>query len=128
MPCLEDILCYRKTFEEHLHNLRTVFCRLRQFGVKLKDEKCILFEPEVKYLGKVISKKRCKDDPVNTEAIEKLCEPPKTVRTLLKPLVYLGYYWQPVKHFSQKAKPIYQILSLPSKMFPKKNHKSIAKT
>ena len=47
-----------KTFGKHLENLRTVFRRLRQFGVKLEVEKCILFKPEIKYLGKIISEKR----------------------------------------------------------------------
>ena len=54
---LDDILCYEKTFDEHLENLRTVFRRLKQFGVKLKAEKCILFKPEIKYLRKIISEK-----------------------------------------------------------------------
>ena len=71
IPHLDDILCYGKTFDEHLKNLRTVFRRLRQFGVKLKAEKCILFKPEIKHLGKIISEKGYKDDPINTEAIEK---------------------------------------------------------
>ena len=76
---LDDILCYGKTFDEHLENLRTVFCRLRQFGVKLKAEKCLLFKPEIKYVGKIISEKGYKDNPINTEAIKKLCEPPTLV-------------------------------------------------
>ena len=74
-----DILCYGKTFGEHLENLRTVFRRPRQFGVKLKAEKCILFKPEIKYFGEIISEKGYKDNPINTEAIEWLCEPSKTV-------------------------------------------------
>ena len=41
IPYLDDILCYGKTFDKHLENLRTVFCRLRQIGVKLKAEKFI---------------------------------------------------------------------------------------
>ena len=70
IPHFDDVLCYGKTFDEHLENLRTVF--RRQVGVKLKTKKCILFNPEINYLGKIISEKGYKDDPINTEAIEKL--------------------------------------------------------
>ena len=39
LPYLDHILCYGKTFDEHLENLRPVFRRLRQFRVKLKSRK-----------------------------------------------------------------------------------------
>ena len=86
---LEHILCYGKTFDQHLENLRTVFGRLRQLEVKSKSKKCILFKQEIKYLGKIISEKGHKDDPINTKAIEKLREPPKTVGDLRK---LLGFW------------------------------------
>ena len=123
IPYLDDILCYGKTFDEHLENLRTVFRRLRQFGVKLKAEKCILFKPEIKYLGKIISEKGYKDDPINTEASEKLRESPKTVGDLQKLLGFLSYYRESMQNFSRKAKPIYDILPLPSENVSKSNHK-----
>ena len=44
--------------EKLLTNTKTkTFRRLRQIGGKLKAEKCILFKPEIKYLGKIISEK-----------------------------------------------------------------------
>ena len=112
-----------KRLDEHLENLRTVFRRLRQFGVKLKAEKYILLKPEIKYLGKNNSEKGYKDNPINTEAIKKLREPPKTVGDLRKFLGFLGYYRQSIEKFSRKVKPIYDILFLPSEYFSKINHK-----
>ena len=41
-PYLDYILRYGKNFDEHLENLRTVFHRLWQFGVKLKVKKFCL--------------------------------------------------------------------------------------
>ena len=81
-------------------NLRTVFRRLRQFGVKLKAKKCILFEPKIKYLGKIISKKGYRDNPINKKAIKKLRQPAKTVGNLQKFLGPFGYYWQSIEKFS----------------------------
>ena len=123
IPYLDDMLCCGKTFDEHIGNLRTIFCRPRQFAVKLKAEKCILFKPEIKYLGKIISEKGYKDVPINTEAIEKLCEPPKIVGDLRNLLGIMGYYRRSIKIFSRKAKPIHEILSLPSENVSKSNHK-----
>ena len=124
IPYLDDILCYGKTFDKHLENLRTVFRRLRQFGVKLKAEKYVLFKPEINYLGKIIRGKGYKDDPINTEAIDKSRESPKTVEDFRKLLGFLGYYRQSVENVSRKAKPIYDVLSLPSENVSKSNHKS----
>ena len=123
IPYLDDMLCCGKTFDEHIGNLRTIFCRPRQFAVKLKAEKCILFKPEIKYLGKIISEKGYKDDPINTEAIEKLRESTKTVGDLQKLLGFLGYYRQSIEKSSQKPKPIYDILSLLSANVSKSNHR-----
>ena len=82
-----------------------------------------MFKPEIKYLGKIISETGYKDDPINTEAIEKLREPPKTVGDLRKLLGFLGYYRQSIENFSRKAKPIDDILSLPPENVSKSNHK-----
>ena len=71
------VMCYEKSFDEHLENLRTAFPRLRQCGVKAKAEKWILFKPEIKYLGKIISEKGYNDNPINTEAIKNYTNPVK---------------------------------------------------
>lgn len=54
---LDDVLALGKTFEEHLHNLAQVLQRLRQYGIKLKANKCDLFKTEVEYLGRVVGRK-----------------------------------------------------------------------
>ena len=124
IPYLDDILCYGKSFSEHLENLGTVLKRLRQFGVKLRAEKCSFFKSEVKYLGKIINEKGYRDDPITTKAIDKLEQPPKTVGDLQKLLGFLGYYRQSIKDFSRKAKPLYDISSLPSDNQKLKSKKS----
>ena len=48
---------------------------------------------------------------------------PKTMGDLRKLLGFLGYYRQSIENFSQKTKPIYDILSLPSENVSKSNHK-----
>ena len=53
---LDDVLVMGKTFDDHLRNLRYVFERFRQYGLKLKPRKCELFGDHVEFLGRKISK------------------------------------------------------------------------
>ena len=53
---LADILVMGRTFEDHLSNLRSVFDRFRQYGLKLKPRNCDLFQQEVSFLGRTINK------------------------------------------------------------------------
>ncbi|VDH93238.1 Hypothetical predicted protein [Mytilus galloprovincialis] len=45
---LDDILVMGKTFEDHLQNLRSVFERFREYGLKLKPRKCDFFKKKKK--------------------------------------------------------------------------------
>ena len=44
---LDDILVTGQTFQEHMENLRLIFTRLRQAGLKLKPSKCKLVQQKV---------------------------------------------------------------------------------
>lgn len=47
IPYLDDVLCYAKSFEEHVEGIRKVLQALQHHGVKLRPEKCELFHHEV---------------------------------------------------------------------------------
>ena len=111
IPYLDDILCYSSSFTEHKENLRKVLRRLKEHGIKLNPEKCVLFRNEVKYLGKIINKDGYHDDPVSTEALEKLKEIPTTIGELRTKLGFIGYYRSSIKDFSRRAKPLYDLLT-----------------
>ena len=49
-PYLDDILCYAKSFDEHLSNLQRVLHRLKLCGVKLRADKCF-FKARSKTFG-----------------------------------------------------------------------------
>ena len=63
---LDDVLIFGRTFEEHTRNVRVVFDRLTQYGVKLKAGKCHLFQREVQYLDRIVSAEGHRADPADT--------------------------------------------------------------
>eukprot|EP00798_Chlamydomonas_sp_ICE-L_P011986 gene11986-biopygen9957 len=52
---LDDILIFSSNDEEHERHLRIVLQRLEDNHLFIKREKCSFFQPEVKYLGHVLS-------------------------------------------------------------------------
>ena len=55
---LDDILVPGKHFEGHLANLRAVLVRFREYRLKLKPQKCEMFQKEVEFLGTVVGPRR----------------------------------------------------------------------
>ena len=51
----DDILVYSKDMDQHKKHLTTVLSVLRQHELKAKWEKCSFGQPQVEYLGHVIS-------------------------------------------------------------------------
>ena len=41
--CLDDVIAFSKTLEEHVFRLRAVFEKLKEIGLKLKPSKCEFF-------------------------------------------------------------------------------------
>lgn len=52
---LDDIVVFSSSVEQHLQRLDAVLGRLQQEGLKARFSKCVLFQPDVLYLGHVIS-------------------------------------------------------------------------
>ena len=73
--CLDDIMIFGATLEEHLENLCVIFDKLRQHNLKLKLKKCSFLKSETHYVGFVISEEGIKPDQKKVEAIRSLPVP-----------------------------------------------------
>ena len=88
---LDDIVAYGKTFEEHLQRVRVVLERIKDVGLKLKPEKCQLFQKEVDFLGHLVSAVGIKPNPHNIARI-KLWPIPENV-TQVRQILGMGNYY-----------------------------------
>ncbi|RXN39630.1 Retrovirus-related Pol poly from transposon [Labeo rohita] len=111
IPYLDDVLCYAKTFDEHVEGVRKVLRALQKHGVKLRPEKCELFRSEVRYVGRLVSAQGVRIDPKDLDAVRLLAsKTPQTVGDVRKLMGFLGYYRSYIQDFSRIAKPIYELL------------------
>ena len=102
VPYLDDIIVFSSTFEGHIDQLRTVFQRLKKYGVKLKPKKCTMFKREVVFLGRVVSAKGYKLDPSTMAPILRLKDkPPATVKEVRKLMGFLNYYLRYIENFGK---------------------------
>ena len=93
---LDDVIVFSKSFEKHLEHTPQVLQRLRSHGLKLKIEKCKLFQKEVNNLGQIVSLHGYRPYPAKVSAVTTLKgSAPKTVgevRELLGLIGLLGLF------------------------------------
>ena len=65
-----DILVYSNSVSEHLHHLRLVFAKLREYKLYAKLEKCEFLSPSLSFLGFIVSQDGISMDPDKVEAIQ----------------------------------------------------------
>mgnify|MGYP002260026392 CR=1 FL=1 len=93
IPYLDDILVYRKTFDEHIQDVQQVLRQLQEHGIKLKPTKCKFFLQQVRYLGQVVSSDGYSLDPEDTAAAHNLAKQKlATVGDVRKLLRFLSNY------------------------------------
>jgi hypothetical protein len=105
---LDDIICFSRSFEEHLESLENIFERLLQGGFSLKLSKCTFFQEEVEYLGHVVGKEGRRPHPRNLAAVKDFPRPSgKSFVTNIQAFVGLtNYYAAYIPDYVQKREPL----------------------
>lgn len=74
---LDDIIVFRRDFENHIQNLRSVFQRLRKANLTLKPSKCFFVRERIRYLGHLVSGQGLEELPERCTAVHEYPIPRK---------------------------------------------------
>ena len=106
----------QKILPQMMERLRLVFSRLKEAGLKVKPEKCNLFQTEIKFLGHMVSEQGIGTDPDKIETV-KNWPTPKKAKELHSFLGLAAFYIKFIKNFAAIAQPLYQLINDPDKKF-----------
>ena len=99
MAYIDDIICHSKSIEDHLDHVEQVMEIHARFGMKLRLNKCHLFQKEVEYLGHLVSKDGIRMIPSYVDRIIEWSLP-LTGKDLKSFLGFTGYYRSFVTEYS----------------------------
>ena len=116
---LDDIIIFARTVDEHLSRLRAVFNKLEIANLKLKPSKCKFFQERIEHLGHIILKWGIETNPHKIEKVRNWPQP-QNITDLCGFLGLCNYYCKLIENFSQKARPLYKLLTGIDKQLLKK--------
>ena len=106
---LDDIMIFSNNELEHLQHLETVFKRLHNAGLKLKESKCDFFRSQIHYLGHMLSADGIQPLPEKLDSITNMPAPEN--QTEVKQFLELvGYYRKFIPHFSDISRPLLKLM------------------
>ncbi|PIK55509.1 hypothetical protein BSL78_07590 [Apostichopus japonicus] len=106
---LDDILVTGRTKEEHLSNLDQVLTRLKDRGLKLKEEKCDFLRESVHFLGHVIDAHGVHKSTAKVDQINAMQEP-TDIGQLRSYLGMLNYYRKYLPNLATVLTPLTVLL------------------
>jgi hypothetical protein len=105
----DDILVYSSDKEQHKKHLSIVLNILRVNQLKAKLSKCTFAQPQVEYLGHIISGQGVATDPSKIKDIIEW-KKPQTLKQLRGFLGLTGYYRRFIKGYASICQPLYLAL------------------
>lgn len=102
---IDDIIIASNSPEEHSQHLKMVLERLKRFGLVVNPNKCIIAQPEVEYLGFLVTKDGVKPLKRKVHEIMEFSKP-KTVCQLQKFLGMINFYRRSIPHAAELQLPL----------------------
>jgi hypothetical protein len=102
---LDDLIIFSSTAEEHARRLENVFQRFEEANLQLHPGKCVFAQPQVQYLGYVLSEQGISASPEKVKAVRQY-PTPKSVTDVRAFLGLASFYRRLVPDFAQIAKPL----------------------
>ncbi|GFT16646.1 retrovirus-related Pol polyprotein from transposon 17.6 [Trichonephila clavipes] len=110
IPYFDDLLIASSSEDEHLDHLHQIFSRLRDYGLKLNPDKCVLGKASVKFLGCLITAEGVKPLPDKVEAITNFSKA-DTISQLRRFLAMLNFYRRYLPHAAEVQAPLNKLLT-----------------
>lgn len=105
----DDILVYSSSLQEHVEHLKLVFDKLQAYKLFVKRSKCAFAQPQIEYLGHIISSDGVSADKRKIQAMLEW-PVPKTVKALRGFLGLTGYYRRFVQHYGVNCRPLTDLI------------------
>ena len=105
----DDILVFGRDRKEHDANLLSLLERARSCGLRLNRDKCRFLEPELPYIGHLLTREGIRADPRKVSAI--LAMPaPTSVDGVKRFLGHVTYMSKFLPNLSAEAEPLRRLL------------------
>uniref|UniRef100_A0A672FVX5 Gypsy retrotransposon integrase-like protein 1 n=1 Tax=Salarias fasciatus TaxID=181472 RepID=A0A672FVX5_SALFA len=105
---LDDIIVFGKTLEEHEQRLLKVLDRLEEIGLKVSIDKCQFCQPQVKYVGHIVSANGIATDQEKVEVV-KDWKVPTHLKPLKSFLGFCSYYRRFIANYSAIIRPLSEL-------------------
>ena len=102
---LDDIIIFSKTRDDHIKHIESVFKKIEESGLKIKQEKCHFLKEEIKFLGYIIDRNGLKTDESKIDSIKNFSIP-KCVKAVRSFLGLCNYYRRFIKDYTKYCKPL----------------------
>jgi hypothetical protein len=106
---IDDTIVVSRSFDEHVKRLDEVLQRFHAAHLKLKPEKCRLFQLRVKFLGHIVSNQGVEVDPEKVSAIKNL-PTPRNLKDVRATLGFVNYYRAHCANYSHITEPFNAML------------------
>ena len=106
---LDDVIVFSRTEEEHLTQLRAVFERFWEHGLKLKPLKCHFLRKEIAFLGHKVSEEGMKPGDDDLKGIAEMA-PPANYTEIRRFLGVTRFFRRFIKNYTQIARPFNNLL------------------
>lgn len=106
---LDDFLVFSTSEEEHFQHLSQIFKKLSEAGFTLSPDKCIFFQPQIHYLGHLISHKSIRPSPNLVQSVQDFPRP-LNQKEVQRFLGLSGYFRKYIPNYSIVAAPLTDLL------------------
>ena len=92
-----------------LDRIQFTFNRLKEFNLKIKPKKSFFFQPEVNFLGHILSQKGVSPNP---EKVEKICDwpVPTSSKEVHSSIGLASYYHRFIQNFAKWVGPLHTLI------------------